>query len=750
MENLHPLCGDQSAPEQAFSSLSHSNIHQESPERWQTLPEAGEAVLSHLNPEETNTESGDDQTPALLGLLPETSAAAHRKLGDTSQTSAGSSQLHQGFQPTFEDPGPSFFSSPAHVNNTSRPPNRLHVPPPVHQQTASPLNIKPVALFTDINPSFHIPRVYPHMMPHFNPSWPVLVPHIVSNASVARPGPFCAVFTPQPCRASLTALVACEDPCCSSRVFGARLKVYSAPAPHLQTIRTDGEVQERFRRWQRLRETTRLFCSRRSDADALACFFTRVLPSLSALRPDLSFSAAVNTALQDWNNISVSERQTHYNTARTFTEMEKQDKSANRDPTAPQTDKHRGQHPEEKKTGKRSKKGVQELAEGALAEYSQLMDALESKVSDGSEVTAAEDEDMCALFINQLLGDTTEAGLDMDYISSLLSTEDSQDTLPGMIPEPVAGCSDWISEDQIVSPSAVQKDFSTSDSTHHMTENVLVPFQDNTNVFQTLAQPLLADPEGLSARTDPNASVQDTPHPDLHNFGPEVDGNQKDETLSVAELDYATQPNCFSLQNYNSHHAAFPKNDPEPPETPVNEHRGEVNMVVGQKTEECMHVGRIKDKNNMDSETPIKSQRTRSVCSKQTLSNIEENYVHENKKHKRQKPKLDDKDKKRLKTAENGCRRTQRKSVMKRRARAQKTDSKIMVKRVEIQQRVNITETRSSAMGSGNLHKHDAQIRKTRGQHLVEECERLKTIRQEQRTTTSRKTAKLIGRRGPC
>ncbi|XP_059356829.1 uncharacterized protein LOC132095733 [Carassius carassius] len=597
-------------------------------------------------------------------------------------------------------------------------------------------------------------------MPHFNPSWSVWVPHILSNASVARHSPFCPVFTPQPCRASLGALVACEDPCCSSRVFGPCLKVYSARAPHLQTIQTDGEVQERFRRWQRLRETARLFCSSTSDADALACFFTRVLPSLSAQRPDLSFSAAVNTARQDWNNISVSERQTHYNTARMFTEMEKQDKSANRDPTVLQTDKHKGQHPEGKKTGRRLKKGVQELAEGALDEYSQLMDALESKVSHGSEVTAAEDQDVCELFINQLLDDTTEAGLDMDYISSLLSTDDSQDTLPGMIPEPVAGCSDWISEDQIVSPSAVQKDFSASDSTHHMTENVLVPFQDNTNVFQTLAQPLLANPEGLSAQTDPNASVQETPHPDLHHFGPEVDGNQKDETLYVAELDSATQPNCFSLQNYNSHHAAFPKNDPEPPETPVNDHCGEVNMVVGQKTEECMHVGRVKDKNNMNSETPNKSQRTRRVCSKQTLSNIEENNVHGNKKHKRRRkrqrsvartsPKLDDKDK-RLKTAANGCRRSQRKSAMKRRARAQETDSKIMVKKVEIQQqRVNITETRSSAMGGGNLHKHDAQIRKTRGQHLVGEFERLKPIRPEQRTTMSRKTANLIGRRGPC
>lgn len=57
-----------------------------------------------------------------------------------------------------------------------------------------------------------------------------------------------------------------------------------------------------------------------------------------------------------------------------------------------------------KKTSKRSKKAqpVEDLAENALAEYSQVMDALGSKVSDGSEVTAADEEDVCALYFKQL------------------------------------------------------------------------------------------------------------------------------------------------------------------------------------------------------------------------------------------------------------------------------------------------------------------------------------------------------------
>ncbi len=59
-----------------------------------------------------------------------------------------------------------------------------------------------------------------------------------------------------------------------------------------------------------------------------------------------------------------------------------------------------------KKTAKRCKKEppLQDLAERALTEYSQVMDALESKVTEGSEVT--DEEDVCALFLNQMLNDS--------------------------------------------------------------------------------------------------------------------------------------------------------------------------------------------------------------------------------------------------------------------------------------------------------------------------------------------------------
>ncbi|KAL0189866.1 hypothetical protein M9458_016965, partial [Cirrhinus mrigala] len=246
-----------------------------------------------------------------------------------------------------------------------------------------------------------------------------------------------------------------------------------------------------------------------------------------------------------------------------------------------------------KKTGKRSKKlSVQDLAENALNEYSQVMDSLESKVTDGSEVTVADEEDVCALFLNQLLNDTestAEAGFDIDYISSLLSTDVLKDTFSNMIPEPVAGCSDWtyntVSETQILPKTAVQHDFSPSEGTNlfsedHIVENTLESLQDNVKgqkVFQKLTEPLLVNPKSQSYKTDPNTLFQETIHPELKDFGPEVDGNQKDKTLFVA-----AQSSCFNRQNYKSHQATFPqtiKHDPEPPIDGGLEHDGEENMV---------------------------------------------------------------------------------------------------------------------------------------------------------------------------
>ncbi len=212
------------------------------------------------------SDAGDTETPA-DSLL---------KLMETSPASVSSPQTlheeleerHQGFHP-----GVVLDTSSAHIKNIHHPPN-LYFPTPVQKHNpAAALNITPVTLFADVTPSF---LIHPHTMPGFNPSWPVLVPHmsasVLSSASVPRHQLFCPVYTPPlsfslPCKASFRTGVTCEDPSGSSAVFGSSLQVF----PGLQPVRTHAD--DSFRLWQRLCETARLFCSGPSDAGALACFF---------------------------------------------------------------------------------------------------------------------------------------------------------------------------------------------------------------------------------------------------------------------------------------------------------------------------------------------------------------------------------------------------------------------------------------------------------------------------------------------
>lgn len=365
----------------------------------------------------------------------------------------------------------------------------------------------------------------------------------------------------------------------------------------------------------------------------------------------------------------------------------------------------------------------------------------------------------------------------MDYIRSLLSAdhnltddlnENSQDMFSGIIPEPVAGCSDWIdttvSEAQVLPSSAPQCDFSTN-LQDHMIQNVfrmstppeLVWLQDNVmendgqNAFQTVTE---------AQSSDQSVSVQETIHSALQDFGPEADGNssgQKDKTSYIVELDSTIQSNCFSLQNYKSHHAAF-THSIKHPKTPADggmEHDGEEKMVVGQKT-----VKSTKKKGNMDSDIPNDSQRVRNNAAK-TDTNIketsEEKNVKRNKKQKRRRrrrkqqkittlderttPKPDDKDGRRSKTAES--QRDQRLRDGQRRS-ATSTKHKIIVER---EQCMDVTEMRSSAMDGrrGNLHQHDGQ--KT-GENLHDELETSKAdkngqiSRSEQREKTNDRSRK--------
>lgn len=339
----------------------------------------------------------------------------------------------------------------------------------------------------------------------------------------------------------------------------------------------------------------------------------------------------------------------------------------------------------------------------------------------------------------------------MDYISSLLSAdhnltddlkENSQDVFSGIIPEPVAGCSNWIdttvSEAQVLPSSAPQCDFSTN-LQDHMMQNVfqmstppeLVWLQDNVmendsqNAFQTLTE---------AQSSDQSVSVQETIHSALQDFGPEADGNssgQKDKTSYIAELDSTVHSNCFSLQNYKSHHATI-THSIKHPKTPANggmEHDGEENKVVGQKT-----VKSTKEEGNVDSDIPNDSQRVRNNAT-ETQTNIkemsEEKNVNQNKKQKRRRRrrkqrkittlnerttlKTDDKDRRRPKTDQR-----HRKTQDGQRRSATSTKNEIIVER---EQRTDVTETRSSVKDGrrGNLRQHDGQ--KT-GENLQDELEK--------------------------
>ncbi len=344
----------------------------------------------------------------------------------------------------------------------------------------------------------------------------------------------------------------------------------------------------------------------------------------------------------------------------------------------------------------------------------------------------------------------------MDYINSLLSSDRN---ISDVFKEnTVAGCSDWTrstaSEAQSLPPSAVQHHLSPFNGTNVLLSEdpvILAPLQDNVKdqtVFQMLTEP------NTERQTDRNASVQETLHLNLQEFGQEIDGNLKNETLYVGELDTDTHSNGLSLKNYKSHHASLPHTVKHDPETLVD---AEENTVVGPTTEKYTNVGTIK----MDFDIPNDSQRTRSDCDKRTnlkespkIGQLEENNVNKNKKRHRKQTIATKLDEKRLKYQPGETRRKSAQAT-KLEARDQETDlSKMNAKRVELQK---VAEKASSATEArrASLRQH---IRKIREEHLDDEFERrLKTDRRvgKQRTTKTErdgarayeKTAKLVGRR---
>ncbi|XP_067300220.1 uncharacterized protein [Pseudorasbora parva] len=551
----------------------------------------------------------------------------------------------QGFEPnTFNQ---EFNTTSVHPSDPQEGQNRFTQPPSASLN--SPRNINP----------FHTP--------YLNPSWPVLVPHFSPHQS-----PFCSFYLPP-----FNPVVSCGDSAFSCLVLRQHLSVYPVrPSPLLRSEPRPLQYEPRppqyeprplqyeprplqyeprplqyeprplqyeprplqyeprpsqydprplqseprpllldsYWLWRRLCETAKAFSSGSPDTEALACFFIRVIRSLAAQNPDLPFSAAITVAVEKWRKIPAFEREQYHVTARMFIELDEQNKRSDED----QMDKPTG------KTSKRPKQAVQErpvedLAERVLTEYSQVMDAVESKVSDGSEVNAADEEDVCALYLNQMFNNcdfTSEAGLDMDYINSLLSTdqnltdllkEESLDIFSSTIPEPVAGCSKWTNA--TVSKAQVQPSFAPQ-CEDHMTQHVswistspaLLQIQNNDdqNAFQTLT----SNPHG-----------QETVNSARQDFVPEADGNssgQKDETSYIGELNTTVQSNCLSLQNYKAHNATF--------------------THAIQHLKSPASGGRAKEKRNEDTDIPNASQRNNAT---ETQTNINEKDVKRNNKQKR-------------------------------------------------------------------------------------------------------------------
>lgn len=221
----------------------------------------------------------------------------------------------------------------------------------------------------------------------------------------------------------------------------------------------------------------------------------------------------------------------------------------------------------------------------------------------------------------------------MDYITSLLSEdpnltdvlkENSQDLLSSGIPKPVAGCSHW----------TPQRDFSQYNGSNlqdHMTQKSFwISTQTGMenggqNASQTLSSQCV--------------QVQETIHSAFQDFGPSGNSSGgKSETLyDPAELETTVQSECFSLQNYKSHHVSFAQSIKHS-KTPANsgvEHDGEEDLVARQKTETT---GSTMEKRNMDTDIPNDSQQGTINNTVTTQKNVKETSEEKNvKRSKKQK-----------------------------------------------------------------------------------------------------------------
>ncbi|XP_041925067.1 uncharacterized protein LOC121689384 isoform X2 [Alosa sapidissima] len=329
-------------------------------------------------------------------------------------------------------------------------------------------------------------------------------------------------------------------------------------------------LYEKYKLWHQHRHRTCMYVSSSHDSDALACFFVPVLRSLCLVNSHIPLERAEAIAVTEWNRLSNFDRMEYYNMAQKFLEFEKWEQNF-RAAKGVEAELHpmgwrvhndiygyswkrrpqagRGRRTMRPKSNPKpycnallEKAQMQELMEGALKEYTEVMEALESRseVRESSEVTeeATEQEEKeengsFTEYLNELCSQkefVTQVGevIDLEYVSSLLSSDtDSSDNLM---------------------ESLIQKEKETSD-TNHMSASV-VPEQTGDIPSASCACTSSVQP-GTSASQDGHPSVCLRSQPLHINIDSQVSLGATMSTQGTGAVDCFAPPHTFYDQTPN-------------------------------------------------------------------------------------------------------------------------------------------------------------------------------------------------------
>ncbi|KAL7841584.1 hypothetical protein SRHO_G00252750 [Serrasalmus rhombeus] len=288
----------------------------------------------------------------------------------------------------------------------------------------SEMRLLPASIATDnwvpLVPQIKLDSSSSVLVPHFNPlicyKNPLFIsPHLQTNvcSHLAHPNTRCPLW-----------LGGLEQPSVVQSTYEGQ--------SHSQ------KVYENYRLWQVYCKVAKSVYTSSPDAEALACFFIPVIRSVTLQCPEIPFSEAVKMAVSEWERHSNFDRMEYYHIAQRFMDFAEEKLKCQREEEEAraiqetanhqhipvlkheQSVKSTGYHLKKSGAGSRGAKGgartphggqtlrrdVQDLAEEALREYSEIMVVLETKNKGGSE----EEEKV-------------GAEIDMAYISSLLSSD---------------------------------------------------------------------------------------------------------------------------------------------------------------------------------------------------------------------------------------------------------------------------------------------------------------------------------------